>query len=251
MPYLAVTALSHDGLVRDHNEDSLVVGPWSIGATTTLTPQTLIFPLNHPVVVAVSDGLGGHPSGDVASTVVVQALARVGPSLSDEDAVRKAVRDCNDAVYDEAALDAERQMMGTTVAGVVVSDGSVMVFNVGDSRVYALDGSSPNVVSVDDSPPLAPGESHTVIVTQTLGGNPSRTPVEPHVSTRQLADAARYLICTDGLSDVVSADDIHKLVADRTGPEAVFELWKAAMEGGGPDNITIALVELVAGGDDD
>jgi PPM family protein phosphatase len=68
MQYVAVSALSHDGLVRDHNEDSLAVGPWTLCAATTLTPQTIYLPIGAPVVVAVADGLGGHPAGEQASS---------------------------------------------------------------------------------------------------------------------------------------------------------------------------------------
>jgi serine/threonine protein phosphatase PrpC len=63
--YSVVTALSHAGLVRDHNEDSLVIGQWTLCAAETETPQTLVFPIASPLVVAVADGLGGHPGGDV------------------------------------------------------------------------------------------------------------------------------------------------------------------------------------------
>ena len=134
--FLTVSALSHEGLVRDHNEDSLVVGPWTVCASVTMTPETLVFPLVSPVVVAVADGLGGHPAGEHASSLVALELARVGPELSDEARVRAALVACNETVYREAAADPSRTMMGTTVAGVCVTADSVLVFNVGDSRVY-------------------------------------------------------------------------------------------------------------------
>jgi PPM family protein phosphatase len=242
--FLAVSALSHEGLLRDHNEDSLVVGAWTVCASVTVTPQTLLFPLVSPVVVAVADGLGGHPAGEHASSLVALQLARVGPELSDEAGVRAALSACNETVYREAAADPSRTMMGTTVAGVCVTADSVLVFNVGDSRVYGTGPGGLRLVSVDDSPPLAPGETHTVTVTQTLGGHPARTEVHPHVRTLPLGPESRFLVCSDGLSDVVPDAEIAAILLDHFGGKAVFQLWRAAIDRGGPDNITVALVEI-------
>ena len=251
MTYIAVTALSHDGLLRDHNEDSLLVGPWTTCAVSTASPQTLVFPLgDDPIVVAVADGLGGHPAGELASSVVVESLARIAGLLTDEDAVRTAVESCNQAVYDQASLDTARTAMGTTVAGLTISSEAIRVFNVGDSRVYAATSSGVERVSKDDSPTLAAGQTSTSIVTQTLGGSPALTPVDPHVASFEVDRATRYLACTDGLTDVVPDKTIASVLGKYAGAEAVYELWKAAIDAGGPDNITVALVELVEPAED-
>ena len=123
------------------------------------------------------------------------------------------------------------------------------MFNVGDSRVYAVSGSGVERASEDDSPTLAEGQTHTSIVTQTLGGSPTLRPVDPHVTSYDLDPGVRYLACTDGLTDVVDDDAITAVLAEHTGAEAVYHLWKAAMDKGGPDNITVALVEFVTASD--
>src|SRR3954447_19659421 len=125
MLFTAVTALSHDGLVRGHNEDSVVAGPWTICAATTMTPQTFYVPIGDPVVVAVADGLGGHPAGEEGSSLAGRMLARVSPTLTDEAAVRDALSACNDLIHAEASLDPERAAMGTTVAGVAITEQGV------------------------------------------------------------------------------------------------------------------------------
>ena len=244
MKFVAVSALSHDGLVREHNEDSLVAGPWTLCAMTTLTPQTLWLPIDDPVVVAVADGLGGHPAGEEASALAVRWLARAAANLSTEAAVRDALIACNEAVYADADRDPERETMGTTIAGVVMTEQSVIVFNVGDSRVYRFDDPGLVQLSVDDNEAPARGQIRSPILTQTLGGSWDVAPIEPHLMTQPLGDAARYLICSDGLTDAISDRAITAVLRDHDGGRAAFELWKATIAAGASDNVTIALLNI-------
>jgi serine/threonine protein phosphatase PrpC len=244
MTYAAVSALSHVGLVREHNEDSLVVGPWTLCATVTESPQTLVFPTDGPLVVAVADGLGGHPGGEVASGLVVRQLAAAHASLSGEAELRAAIEACNRAVYVSSEANPDLVTMGTTLAGVLVVAETVWTFSVGDSRVYVLTAEGLQQVSVDDSPPLAPGERSTVIVTQTMGGHYQHTPVEPHIVQREVSLDERYLICSDGVSDMVSDDVIELVLREHEDGRAAFELWKKAIEAGGYDNITLAVLRF-------
>lgn len=244
MTYIAVSALSHDGLVRDHNEDSLVIGPWTLCATVTENPQTLLFPLGTPLVVAVADGLGGHPSGDLASALVVRKLSQAGPRLVTTDKVRAALDACNAAIYAAAARDERLTAMGSTVAGVVVTPDSMLTFNVGDSRVYAFDPDGLRQISTDDNPPLAEGERSTSVVTQTLGGHGESVDVDPHIVDSPLSVERRYLVCSDGLTDLVPDGRIEEVLREHEDGRAVFELWKVAMEAGGVDNVSIAYIRV-------
>ncbi|MFF7971264.1 protein phosphatase 2C domain-containing protein [Streptomyces sp. NPDC007905] len=246
MRYVAVSALSHPGLLRERNEDSLVIGPWTLCATVTENPQTLVFPLGAPLVVAVADGLGGHPGGDVASALVVRRIAAIGPALADEAAVHDALNACNRAVYQAAGDDrgSELAAMGTTVAGAVVQPGSVLVFNVGDSRVFAAPRIGLRQVSLDDSPPPEPGRRTTSVVTQCLGGTRAYRAIHAHVTAVSLSPGDRYLICTDGLTDPLPTDVLDDVMRTHDDGRAAFELWKAAIAAGGPDNITLAVVRV-------
>ncbi|OIJ88578.1 PP2C family protein-serine/threonine phosphatase [Streptomyces colonosanans] len=246
MPYVAVSALSHPGLLRERNEDSLVIGPWTLCATVTESPQTLVFPLGTPLVVAVADGLGGQPGGDVASALVVRRIASIGPALRSEDAVRDTLNACNRAVYEAAEGDERSELaaMGTTVAGAVIQSGSLLAFNVGDSRVFAASRDGLRQLSVDDSPPLAPGQRTTSLVTQCLGGAPAYRAIHPHVTAGSLSPGDRYLVCTDGVTDPLTTDVLDAVMREYDDGRAAFELWKAAIEAGGPDNITLAVVRV-------
>ncbi|MFF9979589.1 PP2C family protein-serine/threonine phosphatase [Streptomyces erythrochromogenes] len=246
MTYIAVTALSHVGLVRDHNEDSLVIGPWTLCGTVTQNPQTLVFPFGRPLVVAVADGLGGQPAGEVASELVVRQLSSLGPSLDCAQAVGDALQLCNDAVYSAADGRPDLTAMGTTVAGALVLAESLLAFNVGDSKVFHAARDGLHQVSVDDSPPPVPGHRTTSAVTQVLGGSRGRSAITPHVETFALAEGDRYLVCSDGLTDPVPDATIEELLRVHDDGRAAFELWKAAIDAGGPDNITLALLRIGA-----
>jgi len=240
MTYLAVSALSHIGVVRDHHEDSLVAGPWTLCATVTESPQTLVFPLGTPLIVAVADGLGGHAGGEVASALVARQLAQIGPLLDSEDRLRDALHACNREVYAVAARDPALAGMGTTVAGVVVTADRVLAFNVGDSRVYAAGPGGVRQLSTDDR--LGDDDLRTGIITQALGGSDELELIDPHLITSPLSEDTSYLMCTDGLTDPLPAGLLEQVLGQHEDGRAVFELWKAAVEAGGPDNITIALV---------
>lgn len=244
--YIAVTALSHVGLVRDQNEDSLVVGPWTLCGTTTRSPQTLLFPLGRPLVVAVADGLGGHPGGEVASELVVRELALLGPTLDGALAIEDALNVCNRAVHSATGGRPDLTAMGTTVAGTLVLEESLLSFNVGDSKVYQATGDGLRQISVDDSPPPEPGQRTTSVVTQTLGGSRAQHVLTPHVATLPLSTGDRYLVCSDGLTDPVPDEAIEEVLRVHDDGKAAFELWRAAIAAGGPDNITLALVRIGA-----
>lgn len=243
--YVVVTALSHVGLIREHNEDSLVAGPWTLCASSTPTPQTFYLPLADPVLVAVADGLGGHPCGEDASALAVRRLARTPPQ-ADEAAVRAALADTNELIYAEAALAPQRARMGTTIAGVLIAEQGAIVFNVGDSRVYAIEESGLTKVSVDDNERPLPWQRRSNVVTQTLGGSVTDKSIDPHVVTRPLNVGDRYLVCSDGLTDAADEATIAEILREHRAGRAAFELWRAAIDGGGPDNITLAVVEFEA-----
>jgi serine/threonine protein phosphatase PrpC len=139
--------------------------------------------------------------------------------------------------------------MGTTVAGVSVRPSGLIVFNVGDSRVYRVEDGDLVQLSTDDTPgpKLADGRTAMVTtsqITQCLGGY-DEMGIVPHVLAEPMAEARRYLICSDGLSDLLAREAIEaRLQADdRATVKALFD---AAMDLGGRDNISIILLDLSA-----
>ena len=137
--------------------------------------------------------------------------------------------------------------MGTTVAGLVVGPDSCLWFNVGDSRVYRENGGYLGQLSRDDSPSafvegLVDGPAPTTsVITQYLGGPGADGNVHPHVGI--VDPGGRWLICSDGLSDLVEVAEMERILRAETDEvRAVKALWVAAMNASGRDNISVMLV---------
>jgi PPM family protein phosphatase len=129
--------------------------------------------------------------------------------------------------------------MGTTIAGLLLRGGEAVWFNIGDSRVYAVREGRLVQLSVDDVPP----GPRTGIITQTLGGAPFFMPVDPHMGQTALSVPSRWLLCSDGLTDMLPDSEIEQILA-QTDEHALRALFTRAMAAGGADNISIVLVSV-------
>jgi len=233
-----ISAFTHRGGVRAQNEDTLVVGDW-------LSPPQMddprAFRQKLPVVCAVADGMGGHSSGEVASRMAAQTLAAAARDLTSAQHVRACLLDIDDTLNRMMAQNAALAGMGTTIVGLVLAD-PLIWFNIGDSRLYRWRDGRLVQMSVDDTPP----GPRSGLITQSLGGGLPEAPV-PHVGEIALTPPARFLLCSDGLTDMLDDDDIAAcLMLDDT--DAVLELFEMAMSAGGVDNVSIVVGSVEDGG---
>jgi PPM family protein phosphatase len=235
---MRATVLTDRGKVREQNEDAVVIGPATIHGLSMRAPMVCELALTEPVLVAVADGMGGHAAGDVASAHTVRALATCPPT--DPDGLLDALRRADDELLAMSAEDPLVFGLGTTVAGVLCTADGGVFFNVGDSRVYVEHGGYLTQVSTDD-------RGVTGGLTQCLGGRSYGAPLQ--VTLEELPAADRVLLCSDGLSDLVSREDMEELLAKAETPcHAVTSLWAAAMDASGRDNITIVLLTCDSAG---
>jgi PPM family protein phosphatase len=242
---LTATAFTHTGAVRTRNEDTVAVDDWVMSQSMD-QPMTMQRIVQAPVVCLVADGLGGHAGGDVASRFVAECLAGRAAEAGDAAALADLLR-----AVDQALLAAMRERpalegMGTTVAGLHVAPSGLAVFNVGDSRVYRIEPAGLVQLSTDDTPgpKLADGRTAahtTALLTQSLGGWHDPNGIRPHVLTEPAP--GRYLICSDGLSDLVDPEAIAAHIGD-DDVASVTALFEAAMAAGGGDNISIVLARV-------
>ncbi len=214
-----------------------------------------------PPLYAIADGMGGHGAGDLASALAVEALtacARLHP-LS-VNAVLATLDDANRAIFQHEAADG----MGTTVTGLASLETAggdhLMVFNVGDSRVYRVWVDRLDQVTTDHS------EVEELVLAGTLTREQARTHPRRNIVTRALGSnrailpdywllpaiaGDRYLLCSDGLFSELPEDQILSLLAGGDPQYAAMALVAAANEAGGHDNVTVIILDVDVDVDDD
>ncbi len=231
-------ALSDVGRQRSANEDSFVEAP---------------------PFFAVADGMGGAKAGEVASQIAVEAFDEVeGEPDEPEGGLREIAQSANRRIYDLAQAEESRRGMGTTLTAALVGPDGVSLGHVGDSRCYLLrDGELEQltrdhslVAELERTGQIAPGEAENhpqrSIITRALG--PERdVDVDTYTFTGRSGDV--FLLCSDGLTSMISNDEIGSILrAGGSLEEVADSLVRAANQSGGKDNITVVLFRL--GGDE-
>lgn len=239
MPLTLRFAVRSDmGLVRESNEDSVFAAP-------------------HLLVVA--DGMGGHAGGEIASASLIAHMARIAPVGLGEDASVSLVSGIDAGNRDIARTVAQRpelEGMGTTVTAVLLTaDGAYAVTNIGDSRTYLLRNAELSLLTRDDSliqslmdngritEAEAAVHPHRSVVTRAVVGDAE---LVPSVSMTAAAPGDRLLLCSDGLTDLVSHEEIAAVLRGED-PETVADgLLRLALHAGGSDNVTVIVADTIA-----
>jgi serine/threonine protein phosphatase PrpC len=254
---LSVAAITHVGLRRHANEDCMAVND-RIMHESMAAPACWRHPLDRTCVCLVADGMGGHPAGDVASRMAVESivsqLAGVKPG---RERLIDVLRETNRSLFVEMARCPERYGMGTTMAGIVGDAHGLVAFNIGDSRIYRVYEAGVEQVSVDDSESagfgwLLLGHPPVRVLNQCLGGFPDAAELAPHVLELPAQLGSGFLVCSDGLTDMVSDEAIAQCI-DSDPRISVSNLLHAALDAGGIDNVSILLARVqddVAAGPD-
>lgn len=236
---VTMQSLSHPGLKRPNNED--------VALTAELADGYLL--------LAVADGVGGTRGGEVASARAMESLSDhlEGISIDDpEEALRDAFMAANVAVREGAAESLELASMSTTLVAGLVQDRTAWVANVGDSRAYLIDNDEAQPLTLDHSwvgeqirnGTVAPDdplvERFSNIVTRVVGGQED---LEVDVfGPIELADGSALLFCSDGLHGPVANESIAGAFAEAEG-EVAKRLIQLAIDAGGPDNVSVAILD--------
>ena len=245
--------ICHTGKVRKVNEDACLFGGAFGGASTSAPMKASI--KKSPWVVALADGIGGHRAGAYASREVLAHLE--GTPEFTSAAIGDVLQETNRKLHEVGKEKPEFEGTGTTVVGLVSGPDGLFGFNVGDARIYRQQSGRLTQISCDDSVEqlliheglLGASEgvrSHYMhALTQSVGGSAEYHRLDPHFYPLAVKGAARFLLCTDGLTDMLSLKQIESYaVPQLKAAAAVQSLFSAAMEAGGRDNITIAIVDV-------
>ena len=205
-------------------------------------------------LLAVADGMGGHAAGEVASATVISSLIPLDVEVPVTALIRtlgEAVGRANEAIARRVAEDPALTGMGTTLTAMLWSGARLALAHVGDCRAYRLRDGRLDLLTEDHtlegvlSARLGRPARHGNLLTRVLDGRADRT---PDLSLHQALPGDRYLLCSDGLTGPVEHETLHALLAT-DGPErAATRLVERANDAGGPDNITVIVADVVAGG---
>ena len=247
--YYEAACICDMGRVRQNNEDNFFFnGQYMIRENTGL-PGNLAFTYREdPSVFAVFDGMGGHDDGQIASYLCSAFMKKNASVLQcrpgNEKLFTEFIRKMNQVVSREAEKNGSN--MGSTAAIAVFSDESLTITNVGDSRIYRLRDGKLEQLSLDHLEELpADGSRHKARLTQCIGIPEEEMAIIPYINSFSVREGDIYLLCSDGLTDMLTDPEISMLLSrspDLT--EKAESLRKAAMQRGGKDNTTVVLVQI-------
>lgn len=249
-----ICARTDVGAVRSNNEDNFIVADLAEGRSLPENSQ-LTKPLSdNLLLIVVSDGMGGASSGEVASELTVlsikDALVKLSRSHPPYDRLVAAVEEANNVVWNEAQVNEEMKGMGATVTAVLIENDRVFVAEVGDSRAYLIRDGKIKQVTTDQSfvsqlvskgllkPEDAVSHPRKNVILQSIGVSEA---IKVAVDMFQLLRNDRLLVCSDGLYNLVSPEEMLQYSLAFNPSEACDLMVRLAKERGAPDNITVVL----------
>ncbi len=230
---IEAAALSDVGCLRQQNQD------------------VIIYSLELGCCI-VADGIGGMPAGDVAAEVAVESLyryirAEIG-TISGEELIYRGMSYANDEVYSLSCAVDDYNGMGSTLCCLLMQGDKTIIAHIGDSRIYRYRDFALQQMTCDHRmhSQLGPYHSDKIlskIITRAVGIAPE---IEPEISVEQNMRGDLYIVCTDGLTDAISEDDIETILFHTTSIQTMArDLVDLAKQRGGEDNVTIGIVEVI------
>lgn len=237
------SCVSHIGKVRRVNQDNIICD----GLFIKTNEEKIKFPLcgvkssKTPSVFSVFDGMGGEACGEVAAYIAAKNATAL---KIEDDAAAALSRFCDKANADICNYADENEVfsMGTTAAMLAFTDKGITLCNIGDSKIFRFCAGALEQISEDHLAPAPYGVKPPL--SQNLGIPPTEFIIEPYMAQYEYNDGDIYLICSDGLTDMITASEITDILSTRAIEEACTELLDKALAYGGRDNTTIILCQV-------
>jgi len=231
---------SDRGKVRTVNQDNYICEKQYMQGTEVSYPLHGTLRSKQPSLIGVFDGMGGEEQGEVASMIAAECAAETVV----DNPVRTSLELCTTANNRicEYAEENNVRAMGTTAAFLVFADRAVVLCNIGDSRIYRFRNHDLEQLSVDHYSAAPYGSKPPL--SQNLGIPSSEMIIEPYVRKQNYADQDIYLICTDGLTDMLKDEEILQILESSGFESAGEKMITQALEKGGIDNITVILCRI-------
>jgi PPM family protein phosphatase len=255
---------SNVGLIRHDNQDSFMIANLETGDIATISAPALVSVHTAPFILIVADGVGGAASGALASSIATETILsemhrwwhkvpkRTQESI--EGALKRGIEIANRAIYQQATSSPEHHGMGTTATLALVLDGEAFIAQVGDSRAYLVRKGVAKQLTKDQSfvqrlidagrmtQKEAAQSEHRNIILQALGPEGK---VVTDLYRVKLENDDYLVLCSDGLSNQVSAEEIGRITRGAGKPQDICEaLVEEAMHTGAPDNVTVVAARL-------
>lgn len=206
-------------------------------------------------IFAVADGMGGHSGGEVASSLAVKTLDKIFPEVKAATCAQRiseTIRICNQVIYEQSQADAKLRGMGTTLSVAIIDNDFVHIGQVGDSRVYLFRKGELFQITEDHSQVYELlkaglisetniGTFQKNVITRSVGYEPE---VQADIFSRKIQKGDKYLICSDGLSGMVSNEQIAQILQNFDVEEAVNNLVELANIQGGEDNVSVVVFSV-------
>lgn len=245
--------LTNRGCLRSGNEDSILVAGTVISGVSMDSPRTITDPI-HPALFCVADGVGGSVDGEVASRTVLEFFSRYSRYPKSAKDAQTLIAEAKEVLDAMVIRDPSSAGLGTTVSGLVWFADSAFVINCGDSRVYRMENGKIERLSHDhslvqelcDEGVITDDQVYTHplrnIITAVISGDLHR-PVPPVMTASYpISGRERFLVCTDGLWEVIRDPEIFSICSVPDISQAAIELLQTCLARGGPDNISLILI---------
>ena len=254
---ISASVVSHPGNCREKNEDNFCFNGKTLKTNATSWPMSFRGLSGKPVLFGIFDGMGGIKAGEKASSIAAEtarlAIKNIGPDIDYTDCLMDICKQANALACSEM-INTIKQRIGTTASMLLFAEDRYFLCNIGDSPIYLFrEGKllpifyehteKQNYLRLHGVNAILPKKKFKL--TQNIGIFPEEMEIEPYVTSGTINSSDRFLITSDGLTDMVPEEAIVALLSRRMSPtKTVKSLLQQALDNGGKDNTTIICIDI-------